>query len=312
MLAPLNGFANLSLRILPAMNKIDPKRAVVFVGVFSSLAIFISSVANRQREQWTPQQPVERPFVERSVQQPIAQPPAAQQSVQQPLVEERRAQQLERENQAMAQREALERQRRQREQEIAAQRAAQEAAERTRRAEEAAAAHARYLARYLNSNVDRKPGAKTVALVVVSESGKFNRVLSAAVADRLKADSVQILPSFFKPEFVSDGLLNAAFTDPAQIFKKLELANSLDAVLFARQKVEYSTSPGLENLITATMELELAVFPTTASADSQTWSFRAPGPGFKQSDARAAAEERIIKQIAKDTKMSLTALFTNN
>jgi len=237
------------------MNKIDPKRAVIFVGVFTFLATLIYSVSNSRQERWAPQQPMERPFVE----QPVQQRPAVRQPGQ-------RQQQFE----------------------------------------------ADYLARYLNFNVARKPETKTVALVVVSESGRFNRVLSAAVADRLKADSVQILPSFFKPEFVSDGLFNAAFTEPDQIFKKLELANSLDAVLFARQKVEYSTSPVLENLITATMELELAVFPTTASGDSQTWSFRATGPGFKQSDARAAAEERIIKQIAKHAKMSLTALFTNN
>jgi hypothetical protein len=67
----------------------------------------------------------------------------------------------------------------------------------------------------------------------------------------------------------------------------------------------------LENVITASMELELTAFPLDASAEPRTWTFRAPGPGFKQGDARAMAEERIIKQIVSDTKMSLATLFTN-
>lgn len=259
------------------MNKIDPKRAAVFVAVFGFLAILLNTLVphvedSQQKERYT--RPVSRPEV-----QPI---PATRP--------------FEPGNYSEANNYE-----------------AQQALERARRAkEEAAAAHAKYLARYLNTKLDRKPGIKTVALVIVSENGKPNRAVSQAVVDMLESDTVQVLPSFFKPEFVTDGLFNGAFNEPNEIFKKLELAKSLDVVLLARQKAQYSTQPTLENVITANMELEMTAFPTGASSHSQTWTFRAPGPGFKKEDARAMAEERIIKQISRDTNISLNTIFQNN
>jgi hypothetical protein len=35
----------------------------------------------------------------------------------------------------------------------------------------------------------------------------------------------------------------------------------------------------------------------------RTWTFRAAGAGFKTGDARALAEERIMKQITNDTSL---------
>ncbi len=265
------------------MNKIDPRRAVLFVAVFGFIAILIS-VLNHRLQPVMEQQTIRQHIPQSSVRRPDAPPPSS-----------RPAQNFEAEERARAQIAAL------------------EETERIRRAKaEAEADHARYLARYLNPNFTRKPGAKTVALVAVSENGKFNRTVSDAVADRLKGDTVQIVASFFKPEFVSDGLFNSAFAEPNEIIKKLELAKSLDVVLLARQTVRYSTTASLENVTTASMELELTAFPTDASSEPSTWTFRAPGPGFKNEDARAMAEERVIKQITRDTNMSLNAMFTNN
>ncbi len=170
--------------------------------------------------------------------------------------------------------------------------------------EDAATARATYLARYLNSGSYRKPGMKTVAVAVVSENGAFDFALNSAVASHLKTDSASILTSFFRPAFVSDGLFANAFAGSNGIFDKLDLSKSLDVLLLGREQVQYSSDPSLENVMTANMELEIAAF-SIADGQSQSWTFVANGAGFKQTEARQMAEERLIKQIAKDTKMSL-------
>jgi len=173
------------------------------------------------------------------------------------------------------------------------------------REQEAAAAHATYLARYLNSGSSRKPGTKMVAIAVVSENGAFNFALNSAVANHLKTASASMLTSFFRPAFVSDGLFANAFAGSNGVFDKLDLSKSLDVLFLGREQVQYSSDPSLENVMTANMQLEITAF-SIADGQSQSWTFVANGSGFKQTEARQMAEERLIKQIANDTKMSLS------
>jgi len=135
--------------------------------------------------------------------------------------------------------------------------------------------------------------------------GKLNGAVSTALAIYFKDEPVELLSSFFKPEFVSDKLFTEVFNGSTDVLHKLELANSLDALLLARQTVRYSTNRSLENVITANMRLEVTVLQVAGTVQSKTWTFTANGAGFKPGDARSLAEERLIKQIGSDTKMSL-------
>jgi hypothetical protein len=242
-------------------NKVDPKRAKVFIAVFATLAIVLDACWEAcVRRQQPPQFGIER--------QAVAPVPQAggQRSAAPSIAQEQQANQ---------------------------------------RAEEAAAARATYLARYVNSAPSRQPGMKTVAVAVVSENGAFNFAVNAAVASRLKTASVATLTSFFRPAFVSDGLFANAFAGSNGIFDKLELSKSLDVLLLGREQVQYSSDPSLENVTTANIQLELTAF-SIADGQSQSWTFVANGAGFKRTEARQMADERLIKQIANDTKMSLS------
>lgn len=171
--------------------------------------------------------------------------------------------------------------------------------------QELAEAHAAYLARYLNTRDTRKEGMKTVAVVVASENGKLNASLATVIADRLKSEATHTLTSLFTPAFVSDGLFGKAFDGSPAVSDKLELAQIMDALVLARQTVRYTTNTSLENVITATMQLDVVAAPVSTGGENQAWSFSANGAGFKPSDARAMAEERIAKQIATDTRLSI-------
>ena len=187
---------------------------------------------------------------------------------------------------------------------MAGNRSAQEAAEaRRREAEEKAAQHAAYLARYLNSGFPRQPGMKSIAVAMATENGQFNSVLNTAISDRFKTDSAKMLNSLFRPAFVTDGLLTNVLDGSSDAINKLELSKSLDVLLIGRQTVQYSSDPSLENVITANMRFKLTAM-SIANGQNQSWAYNSNGAGFKQSEARAMAEERLLKQIAKDSTLS--------
>jgi hypothetical protein len=194
--------------------------------------------------------------------------------------------------------------------EAEARQAAQSAEARQRyEATQAAESHKQYLARYLNSGIQRSSGMNLVAVIAATESGKINRAVSQALSTRLKTGDADIVGTFFKPELVTDGLLEQLFAESTQVREKLELDKMLDGLILARLAVEYLDNPSLQNIITAKMSLDVTVQALGASGGSKTWTLTASGAGFDNNTARAMAEERMLKAIAADTKMSLAAVI---
>jgi len=76
----------------------------------------------------------------------------------------------------------------------------------------------------------------------------------------------------------------------------------------ARQTVQYSSDPSLENVITATMNLEIEVLPVAGRGQTQKQLLTASGAGFKNEAARDMAMERLLKDIAKNPKLSRIVL----
>lgn len=145
-----------------------------------------------------------------------------------------------------------------------------------------------------------------VAIVVASENNTPNNTVAGVLANPFKAERIGTSTSVFKPEFISDGLFADVFAGSDEILRRLEFTNKLDAVVLARQQVQYVTNPSLENVLTANMRLDIATFSLPANTRRQTRTFTSVGVGFKQADARSLAEERLIKQLMNDTNMLLT------
>lgn len=188
---------------------------------------------------------------------------------------------------------------------------AEERAAAARRAAEVAAKQRQdFLERYLTPGTySRKEGIKTVAVVAVSETGRFNRALNTSIASRWKTNSVEILSSLFQPEFVSDGLFGQLCDGRNEIVGQLELRRFVDVLVCARQQVRYMSNSSLDNVITANMQLDVILLPVAAPSESSTLTFTANGAGFKQNEARLMAEERLLKQLVGDTRMSSAQLF---
>jgi uncharacterized lipoprotein YehR (DUF1307 family) len=75
-------------------------------------------------------------------------------------------------------------------------------------------------------------------------------------------------------------------------------------LVLVRETTHYGNTPSLENLVTASLQVDVVAIPVATVGQNQSWTFTANGPGFSQAEARKAAEERIIKQISSDTRIS--------
>jgi hypothetical protein len=164
---------------------------------------------------------------------------------------------------------------------------------------------AKLIARYLNSVPNRSGGRQLVACLGVSDTGKIDFTLNSALASRFSQSGAQAFSSLFTPEFVADGMFSTLFAGSRDPILKLELAKSIDALVLARQHAEFATNPNLENVITATLKLEVISISPSGNAPDRTWTFTANGAGFTQTEARQQAAERLIKQINADKTLSL-------
>ena len=266
------------------MSGINPKRVTVFVCVMAVIAIFIHGAQSVREQQKAVAVAQQRQAMENEA--------AARKATQDAAAKQAKADRDAAMEQAKAAQDAA----------IARANAIQEEAER----------HDQFLAQYLNVSLPQKTGNKTVAIAVASENGTLNRAVADAIADRFKKEPVQIISSLFKPTFVADGMFQEILNGSGGPFARLGLANSLDGVVLARQDVHYAQNPSLQNVISATMQLKVAVVPVSGQSDGKAWTFTAYGPGFTKEVARQAAEERLIKQITTDTNMSLDAITSNH
>lgn len=180
---------------------------------------------------------------------------------------------------------------------------------REKSAKSATAEHTRLLARYLNSALIDKPSVASVGVAIESETGTMDPSIANVLAQRLNTREVQLVSSFFKPEFVADKFVASIFSGDTRIFDRLALTNWLNGVLIGRKTITYITNAELENTITANMHLEVMALPIGFTRESQSWSFAANGIAFNPHEARLAAANRIVKQIANNTNMVLAPKF---
>lgn len=156
----------------------------------------------------------------------------------------------------------------------------------------------RYLARYLAVDGTKRPTAPVpVAVTVVSETGVINGNLGNAIADWIKSEDVGAISSPFTQAFVTDGLFAQAFDGSRSALDRLQVTNLLNSLALGRQAVNFATNAALDGLITAYMKLDLSTLHFASATPPQRQALSVSGVGFRAEEARAQAEERLIKQI---------------
>jgi hypothetical protein len=189
--------------------------------------------------------------------------------------------------------------------ETARKEAAAEQERKNEAARQAANEHARFIAQYENTNFTRTANTELIAVACAEDTGKMDQEIGDALASRFQLTNVVCTSSFFKPTLVTEGVFDKVFIGSDDMLKKLDLEKYLDGLLLARQDVQYSTNSDLNNVVTADMHLHVVSLTLSRKIENRGWTLAAKGSGFSPADARMQAEERIIKQIANDPKLTL-------
>jgi hypothetical protein len=114
----------------------------------------------------------------------------------------------------------------------------------------------------------------------------------------LSKSGLKTTPSLFKPTFVTDGLFEKAFAGDYDAMRKMSLTNFAPGILLARQTVDYTTNPNLQDTVSAAMGLEISAVSTHEMRAVSSISLRSVGAGFSREEAKSAAEERLLQQLA--------------
>lgn len=170
-----------------------------------------------------------------------------------------------------------------------------------------------FLLRYIvPGQLKNSPQENDVVVLVSSETLQPNSVVAQALVTVLRSRSAKASASLFTPAFISDGLFEKAFTGSQGLLDRLALTNVADIVLLARESVEYEKKQSLQGMVTARLKLELSALSAATLLQSQAQTLNSTGAGFRDADARALAEERLLKQIgSKELDPFFKAVLNN-
>lgn len=162
------------------------------------------------------------------------------------------------------------------------------------------------LEKYFDTAFTKKSGNLAVAFYMAGSGGNQNPAIHDALVQKLSAGNTKLITSFFREAFLTDGLFESAFAGPSAVADKLKLSKYLDGFVLVKETVKIQqNSSELANVLTANIRLDIAVISCGNNIQGRTWTFTANGAGFKTSDAQAQAEERLIKQLSTDSRVSL-------
>ena len=150
-----------------------------------------------------------------------------------------------------------------------------------------------YRTRYLGDH----NGRYSIAVMVADENGRPNESLAQSICTLLDTNGLTTTASLFTPAFIADGLFGQMLSGSKEAFDKLQLTNTIQAVMLARQSVEYSTNSALADVITATMTFDANAFSKSSFQMIFANSIKVAGAGVTRLEARTSAEERLLKQL---------------
>ena len=147
-----------------------------------------------------------------------------------------------------------------------------------------------------------KPAAKDSkdwAVLIMNDGGKANQTLSSQIADLIRKQGKRVgSPSLFSGAFVSNGDFERLFDGSPDDAARLATQASFKYAIFGRRSVSFVQQGGeLENVLTATVTLELHVIEGKTGAIVNSATFEQNGPGFSKSKAEQAANERIVQDV---------------
>jgi hypothetical protein len=178
-----------------------------------------------------------------------------------------------------------------RQQQSAGQQHAQDEMQSAQRAQDAAAAE------LINADIHRQSGVRQAAVLILSQDASSVTTVENEVAEALKQRGVSPVLFFFKPAFLQHGRAERLFHGDWSAADGLNLAAHVNFVIIGSVASTFSSSPNLDNVMSAHTQIELQCFDTAAQSSCGQSEINSDGAGFSREDALGNSYSRATLQI---------------
>ncbi len=136
-----------------------------------------------------------------------------------------------------------------------------------------------------------------IAVLIVNEHNRIDWTLSDQIKSILQRKEYKVsTPSLFTSSFVTKGQFERLFNgDDSGKAQLLQLSQYCKEGFFGKKIVSFTENPDLENVITATVKLEIHIISSITGTIQKSISLTAKGPGFSRDDAEKIAIERVLE-----------------
>jgi len=157
--------------------------------------------------------------------------------------------------------------------------------------------HQALLERYINTTIVKRGRTKLAAILILQEGQDSFSSVESALITSLSKQGIDAVSSFFKPSFAQEGRARKFVTGDWNEATRLDLGSKVDYVISASNLVSYSSSPQLDGLITADLQVELKCFNMVVQRVCGSEPLNAKGAGFTKAAALEGASNNAKSPI---------------
>lgn len=141
-----------------------------------------------------------------------------------------------------------------------------------------------------------KPLSQAIAVLIVNDQRGIEWTLSSQIQSILKRKGKNVTtPALFTQNFVANGQFDRLFQGDTHEAQRLQVQYHFKSAILGKKTVSFVENSDLENMITATVKLEVHVVSSVSGTIQESILLSAKGPGFSQDDAEKIAIERILE-----------------
>jgi len=152
-------------------------------------------------------------------------------------------------------------------------------------------------AEFIDASIHSQPGKRTVAVAILSQGSAPAGDAESQMTASLSSQGLNPVQQFFRPAFTSSGRAQRLLEGDWSSAEGLDLPRHVDLIVLGSVHTSFSTSPDLDNIISAHTDIELSCLRTASQASCGKSVIHSSGAGFNEAVALQNSIERARDQF---------------
>ena len=151
-----------------------------------------------------------------------------------------------------------------------------------------------------NHSLKNTPQTKEIIILFIDQDNNTEQNISDALGKIYKSQGFIVANSFFKNEFISDGIFNQLFEGETDLQKKMGLKQHADAICLGKLNISYRTNS--KNLTIADAQVNIKITSTGNDVTDKSYSETTTGTGVSEADAKSGAIANLLSLLENKLK----------